>query len=97
MKYSTDGKEFITVRELMKLKSNMTIAERKMMRKIGKRKLWFDAFDFGYCLTVHKAQGSEWGNVLLFEESSGYWDDDYRRKWMYTAVTRSNDRLLIVA
>ena len=97
LKYSTDGKEYVTMRELMKLKSNMTISERKMMRKIGKRKLWFDSFDFGYCLTVHKSQGSEWGNVMLFEESSGYWDDDYRRKWMYTAVTRSNDRLLIVA
>ena len=97
LKYSTDGKEFITVKELMQLKSNLSIRERKMMRgKYGKRKVWFDPFDFGYCLTVHKAQGSEWGNVLLFEETSGYWDDDYKRKWLYTAVTRSNDRLLIV-
>ena len=97
LKYSTDGKEFITVRELMKMKSYLTISERKRLRKIGKKKLWFDSFDFGYCLTVHKSQGSEWGNVMLFEETSGYWDDDYRRKWLYTAVTRSNDRLLIVA
>ena len=97
MKYSTDGKEFITVRELMKLKSKLTIAERKVMRKIGKKKLYFDSFDFGYCLTVHKAQGSEWGNVMLFEENCGYWDEDYRSKWLYTAVTRSNDRLLIIA
>lgn len=98
LKYSTDGKEFITLRELMQMKTTLTIKERKMMRgKLGKRKLYFDAFDFGYCLTVHKAQGSEWGNVMLFEETSGYWDDDYRRKWLYTAVTRSSDRLLIVA
>lgn len=97
LKYSTDGKEFITIRELMKMKSYLTISEKKRMRKIGKKKLWFDSFDFGYCLTVHKSQGSEWGNVMLFEETSGYWDDDYRRKWLYTAVTRSNDRLLIVA
>ena len=98
LKYSSDGKEFITVKELMQMKSNLTIKERKLMRgKFGKRKLYFDAFDFGYCLTVHKSQGSEWGNVLLFEETSGYWDDDYRRKWLYTAVTRSNDRLLIIA
>ena len=96
MKYASDGKEFITVRELMKMKSYLTIAERRKMRKMGKRKLWFDAFDFGYCLTVHKAQGSEWGNVMLFEETSGYWDSDYKNKWLYTAVTRSNDRLLII-
>lgn len=98
LKYSTDGKEFVTLRELMQMKSKITIKERKMMRgKLGKRKLYFDAFDFGYCLTVHKSQGSEWGNVMLFEETSGYWDEDYRRKWLYTAITRSNNRLLIVS
>jgi len=98
MKYSDDGKEFVTVRELMQMKSKLTIKEKKMIRgKLGGRRLYFDAFDFGYCLTVHKSQGSEWGNVMLFEETSGYWDEDYRRKWLYTAVTRSNNRLLIVA
>ena len=97
MKYASDGKEYVTVKELMQLKSYLTIAEKKMMRgKVGKKKLYFDSFDFGYCLTVHKAQGSEWGNVLLFEEISGYWDDEYKRKWLYTAITRSNDRLLII-
>ena len=29
----------------------------------------FDEFTFGYCLTVHKAQGSQWDNVYLFDES----------------------------
>lgn len=97
MKYSFDGKEFITLKELMQMKSYITIAERKIMRsKAGKKKIYFDSFDFGYCLTVHKSQGSEWGNVLLFEEALGRWDDDYKRKWMYTAITRSNDRLLII-
>lgn len=96
LKHVSDGKEFITVRELMKMKSYTTISERKMLRKVGKKKLYYGEFDFGYCLTVHKSQGSEWGNVMLFEESSGFWDEDYKRKWMYTAVTRSNDRLLIV-
>lgn len=97
LKYSTDGKEFVTMRELMSLKTNLTVMERKRMRgKLGKRKIYLDAFDFGYCLTVHKAQGSEWGNVMLFEETSGYWDSEYRNRWLYTAVTRSNDRLLII-
>ena len=98
LKYSTDGKEFVTLGELMKMKSKLTIKERKLMRgKLAKRKLYSDAFDVGYCLTAHKSQGSEWGNVMLFEETSGYWDEDYRRKWLYTAVTRSNNRLLIVS
>lgn len=97
MKYKEDGKEFITVRELMQMKSKLTVFERKKLRKMGSKKLYFDSFDFGYCLTVHKSQGSEWGNVMLFEEACGAWDDDYKRKWMYTAITRSNNNLLIIA
>ena len=96
MKYSMDEKNFITVRELMNLKSYVTIAEKKKIRKIGKKKVYFDPFDFGYCLTVHKAQGSEWGNVLVFDECCGYWDKEYKNKWLYTAITRSNDRLMII-
>lgn len=96
MKYATDGKEYITFKELMALKPTLTISERKMLRKMGKKKVYFGEFDFGYCLTVHKAQGSEWGNVMLFEETSGYWDDEYRRRWLYTAITRSNSNLLVI-
>ncbi len=29
----------------------------------------FDEFDYGYVLTVHKAQGSQWDDVVLFDES----------------------------
>ena len=96
MKYTMDEKEFITVKELMKIKSYVTIAEKKKMRKIGKKKVYFDPFDFGYCLTVHKAQGSEWGNVLVFDEACGFWDREYKNKWLYTAITRSNDKLMII-
>ena len=96
MKYKDDGKEFITIGELMRMKSKLTIFERKKIRKFGKKKLYYDSFDFGYCLTVHKSQGSEWGNVMLFEEVCGAWDDDYKQKWMYTAITRSNKNLLII-
>ena len=27
-----------------------------------------DEFDYGYALTVHKAQGSQWESVVLFDE-----------------------------
>jgi len=29
----------------------------------------YDEFDYGYVLTVHKAQGSQWDDVVLFDES----------------------------
>ena len=55
-----------------------------------------DLFDFGYALTVHKAQGSAADTVLLFEERSKHMDDDDWRRWLYTAVTRAERRLYII-
>ncbi|MFD2237323.1 ATP-dependent DNA helicase [Aureimonas populi] len=54
----------------------------------------FDDFDFGYALTVHKAQGSQWNNVMLFDESWAF--RDTRERWLYTAITRAAERLTIV-
>jgi len=55
-----------------------------------------DLFDFGYSISVHRAQGSEWKKVILFEERSRYWDDEYYRRWLYTAVTRAKEKLFVV-
>lgn len=51
-------------------------------------------FDYGYALTVHKSQGSQWGNVCLFDESHTFRSD--RQRWLYTAVTRAAERLTVV-
>jgi exodeoxyribonuclease-5 len=56
-----------------------------------------DLFDFGYAISVHRSQGSEWDSVLFFEERSQYWDDEFYKKWLYTAVTRARDRLFVIA
>lgn len=53
-------------------------------------------FDFGYALTVHKAQGSQARKVLLFEERFGKMSEDDWRRWLYTAVTRATEELIIV-
>jgi len=55
-----------------------------------------DLFDFGYALTVHKAQGSSADTVLVFEERSRHMSDDDWRRWLYTAVTRAERRLYII-
>jgi exodeoxyribonuclease-5 len=47
----------------------------------------YDEFTFGYCLTVHKAQGSQWDEVYLFDESFVFRED--RRRWLYTGITRA--------
>jgi len=60
------------------------------------RQLIGDRFDFGYALTVHKAQGSQSETVILFEERSKYWDQEQWQRWLYTAVTRAVDNLYII-
>jgi ATP-dependent exoDNAse (exonuclease V) alpha subunit len=55
----------------------------------------FDEFTFGYCLTVHKAQGSQWDNVYLFDESFVFRED--RRRWLYTGVTRASEKITVVS
>ena len=53
----------------------------------------YDEFDFGYVLTVHKAQGSQWDDVVLFDESRAF--SDNRNRWLYTGVTRAVKRLTV--
>ena len=52
-------------------------------------------FAYGYAITTHKAQGSEWDNVLVFEERFPF-DVFEHRRWLYTAVTRASKKLVIV-
>jgi len=53
-----------------------------------------DEFDFGYALTVHKSQGSQWNDVLLFNESALFRDE--ARRWLYTGITRAAERITVV-
>jgi len=54
----------------------------------------YDEFDFGYVLTVHKAQGSQWDDVVLFDESRAF--PESRDRWLYTGVSRAAKRLTLV-
>lgn len=50
-------------------------------------------FEFAYAVTCHKAQGSEYDNVVVLDESAFFEDG---REWLYTAVTRAKKKLTIV-
>ena len=52
-------------------------------------------FTYGYAITCHKAQGSEWDKVLVIEESFPFAKVDHAR-WLYTAATRAAEKLVIV-
>ena len=51
-------------------------------------------FEFAYAVTCHKAQGSEFNFVIVFDESWVF--DEERDRWLYTAITRAKEKLLII-
>lgn len=51
-------------------------------------------FDYAYCITVHKSQGSQWDKVLIFSEVMG--TREYYYRWLYTAVTRAVEKCVVV-
>lgn len=52
-------------------------------------------FTYGYAITCHKAQGSEWNKVLVVEESFPF-DKTEHARWLYTAATRASEKLVLV-
>jgi exodeoxyribonuclease-5 len=56
-----------------------------------KRKV--DFFDYGYCITTHKSQGSQFERVLVVEQECSLWEHS---RWLYTACSRASQKLLIL-
>ncbi len=52
-----------------------------------------DQFTFGYAITVHKSQGSQWNSVFLYNEN--YCFREHSAKWLYTGITRAEEKLVI--
>ena len=51
---------------------------------------------FGYAITCHKAQGSEWNNVFVkCKTNQSQLSSDYFR-WLYTAITRTTKNLFLL-
>jgi exodeoxyribonuclease-5 len=59
-----------------------------------KKRKALDEFDFGYALTCHKSQGSQWDDVLILDQS-GVFREDWDR-WLYTALTRAAESVTVV-
>lgn len=49
--------------------------------------------DLGYCLTVHRAQGGEWGQVIVYQPGVVRKSPS---EWYYTACTRARERVDVV-
>jgi exodeoxyribonuclease V len=48
-------------------------------------------WDYAYAITCHKAQGSEYDDVVVLDTGSPDWV-----RWIYTAMTRARNRLVVV-
>ncbi|WP_231634844.1 ATP-dependent RecD-like DNA helicase [Novosphingobium sp. KN65.2] len=53
-----------------------------------------EEFTFGWAITCHKSQGSQWNSVIIFDESGAF--REAKANWLYTAVTRAAERVVVV-
>lgn len=66
---------------------------------VKRAQLWQEAWKvrprtfFGYAITCHKSQGSEWPNVVICDET---WGAEDQWRWQYTALTRVRERAVVV-
>lgn len=61
---------------------------------VGHRRREHDEFSYGWAQTVHTAQGSQYDDVLVFDESRQFGKD--ARRHLYTAITRAAKTLTVV-
>ena len=81
--------------------ATVKFAERSLIEKISKyqfnnpkKKAWHPddrLFDYSYCMTVHKFQGSEAEKIAVVDEQCDLWNPN---NWRYTAITRAKDKLI---
>jgi exodeoxyribonuclease-5 len=62
---------------------------RDMVRRYG-----IDEFAYGYAMTAHKAQGSQYNNVVVIDERRFF--KEYPQCWLYTALTRAAECVTII-
>ncbi len=57
--------------------------------------LRLNRMEYAYAITAHKSQGSEFKDVLIYNQPIGK-NDVERRRWLYTAITRGKEKVLLV-
>ncbi|MEM9734657.1 MAG: ATP-dependent RecD-like DNA helicase [Pseudomonadota bacterium] len=90
IKSDDEGMERVTAK-IKVLKAAFENPEEELPWQMKRR---YDDFDYGYALTTHKAQGSQWSDVYLFDESWAF--REHAQRWLYTAITRAADSITIV-
>lgn len=79
----TTGEKFLTGKQEFQMRKNPKCPDPPF------------EFAYAYGITCHKAQGSEWGKVLVYEERFPF-DKTEHARWAYTAATRASEKLVWV-
>ena len=80
--------------ELINGKPSLTRKEEYMILKRAHMTIPLH-FSYGYAITVWKAQGSQYPKVVLFDEA---WPKEsvLKRKYLYTGITRAENKLVVI-
>lgn len=94
-----DGDSFLsTPIDYVQLKTGVSALTPQQIFQINKNNKLLDApfdFTYAYAITGHKSQGSEYKNVLAYEERFPFSAEDHKR-WLYTVATRAEEKLVMV-
>ena len=92
--FTEDGMKDLSMDYKLMTQGNPTFAkDAKPMFRGGKKVPFPMEFDYGYAITCHKAQGSQFNKILLFEEVL---NREMHARWLYTAITRAVEKIVIV-
>jgi exodeoxyribonuclease-5 len=53
-------------------------------------------YDFGYAMTVHKSQGSQFKHAVVIADWKQDYSNENTRRLAYTSVTRASERLTVL-
>lgn len=98
--FITDGDEFYEALDIDRQliltgKEFLDYKQKFSINRFGSSWMVPKEFAYGYAITCHKAQGSEWDKVLVLEEAFPF-DKEEHARWLYTACTRASEKLVLV-
>jgi superfamily I DNA/RNA helicase len=78
-------------------------SKKELIRSVAYENMQTDPYlnalrvKYGYAITCHKAQGSEWPHVFVhLEKSMFYLDKENQHRWAYTALSRAEKKIHIL-
>ena len=70
-----------------------SVLQQQIQAGMRKPESIYQELEYGYAITCHKSQGSEFKKVLVIEEVL---NSAHHRRWLYTAVTRASEKLVLI-